>query len=112
MRDRSPLAEDVREVAEFYQLGPDCLWVTFDHDHLWWTFAHQDVTWLGLGDGSHGERVRKSLGGWRNTDVNGAPLRIPTLSTKLTKVTGAHSAPSKPKAISFAGLMESLSRSS
>jgi hypothetical protein len=60
--------------------------VTFAHDHLWWTFAHQDVTWLGFGNGNHGERGRKSLGGWRNTDINGAPLRIHTMSTKLAKV--------------------------
>ena len=30
--------------------------------------------------------MRKSIGGWRNTDINGKPLRIDNLSTKLTKV--------------------------
>jgi len=28
----------------------------------------------------------KSIGGWRNTDINGKSLRIDSLSTKLTKV--------------------------
>jgi hypothetical protein len=35
-----------------------------------------------------GQRLRKSIGGWKNTDINGVPLRIETLSTKLTKVAG------------------------
>lgn len=84
-RDPRAVAEDAREVTEFYQLGSDCLWVTFARDHLWWTFAEPEVIWLGFDDG-HGERIRKSIGGWRNTDINGVPLRIDTLSTKLTKV--------------------------
>jgi hypothetical protein len=85
-RDPRAAAEDAREIVDFYKLGSDCLWVTFAHDHLWWTFADADVIWRGEGDGTHGERFRKSLGGWKNTDINGVPLRIQTLSTKLTKV--------------------------
>jgi hypothetical protein len=34
----------------------------------------------------HGERMRRSIGGWHNTDINGVPLRTSSLSTKLTKV--------------------------
>ena len=33
-------------------------------------------------------RVRTTIGPWRNSDVNGRPLRIATLSSKLTKVVG------------------------
>lgn len=84
-RDPRTATEDAREVTDFYQLGADCLWVTFAQDHLWWTFAEPKVTWLGPGEG-HGERVRKSIGGWRNTDIKGVPLRMESLSTKLTKV--------------------------
>jgi hypothetical protein len=79
-------SRDAREVLDFYQLGSDCLWITFARDHLWWTFAAPEVTWVG-GDGlTEGERTRTTIGGWRNTDVNGVPLRTNTLSTKLTKV--------------------------
>lgn len=85
-RDPRAATEDAREIVDFYKLGPDCLWVTFAHDHLWWTFADQEVTWLGKGDGSHGERVRKAIDGWKKLDINGTSLRIDTLSTKLTKV--------------------------
>lgn len=86
-RDPRTATEDAREVTDFYQLGADCLWVTFAQDHLWWTFAEPKVTWLGAGEG-HGERIRTSIGGWRNTDINGVPLRMDSLSTKLTKVAG------------------------
>jgi hypothetical protein len=41
-----------------------------------------------VGDGSDGgpSRYRPTIGPWRNSDINGRPLRIATLSTKLTKV--------------------------
>lgn len=84
-RDPRAAAEDAREVTEFYELGSDCLWVTIARDHLWWTFADPKVSWLGPGD-DHGARMRESIGGWRNTDINGVQLRFGNLSTKLTKV--------------------------
>ena len=84
-RDTRAAAEDAREIVDFYRLGSDCLWITFAKDHLWWTFADPKVVWLGPGKG-HGERLRNSIGGWRNTDINGKPLKTNTLNTKLTKV--------------------------
>lgn len=87
-RDIQAASRDATEVLDFYELGSDCLWITFARDHLWWTFAATEVTWTG-GDGQNsGERTRKTIGGWRNTDVNGVPLRTNTLSTMLTKVAG------------------------
>jgi Restriction endonuclease len=85
-RDARAAAEDAREVLDFYHLGPDCLWITFAQDRLWWTFAEPEVHWLGGGGVNHGERMRKAIGGWRSTDINGIPIRIDSLSTKLTKV--------------------------
>jgi hypothetical protein len=85
---RNPQAagRDAQEVLDFYQLGADCLWITFARDHLWWTFAEPDVTWIGEPTPERGERMRKAIGGWRNTDIHGKPLRTDGLSTKLTKV--------------------------
>jgi hypothetical protein len=85
---RKPQAagRDAQEVLDFYRLGADCLWITFARDHLWWTFAEPEVTWLGGPAHDTGERMRKCIGGWRNTDIHGKPLRIDSLSTKLTKV--------------------------
>jgi hypothetical protein len=85
-RDPKTAAQDARQVLDFYQLGADCLWVTFARDHLWWAFAEPKVTWLGSDGQNHGERVRKTIGGWRNTDTRGVPLKIDTLSTRLTQV--------------------------
>lgn len=77
---------DAKEVLDFYRLGKDCLWITFARDHLWWTFAEPEVIWLGSPEHGRGERLRKCIGSWRNTDIKGKPLRIDSLSTKLTKV--------------------------
>jgi hypothetical protein len=85
-QDAQAASREAREVLDFYELGADCLWITFARDHLWWTFANPEVTWIG-GDGKlSGERFRKAIDGWCNTDVNGVPLRTNTLSTRLTKV--------------------------
>lgn len=85
---RNPQAagRDAQEVLDFYQLGADCLWITFAREHLWWTFAEPDVTWIGEPTPERGERMRKAIGDWRNTDIHGKPLRTDGLSTKLTKV--------------------------
>jgi hypothetical protein len=79
-------SRDAQEVIDFYQMGADCLWITFARGYLWWTFAEPEVFWISDDLNVAGERMRKSIGGWRNTDVNGVTLDVHTLSTKLTKV--------------------------
>lgn len=87
-RDAQSASREAREVLDFYELGSDCLWITFARDHLWWAFADPEVTWRGGHGTTEGERTRKVIGSWRNTDVNGEPLRMESLSTSLTKVAG------------------------
>jgi hypothetical protein len=84
---RSPQAasRDVQEVADFYKLGKDCLWITFVRDRLWWTFAEPRVSTTGK-YGPEPFRVRKTIGAWSDKDVNGSILKMSYLSTKLTKV--------------------------
>jgi hypothetical protein len=85
--DARRAAEVTRQVKDFYSLGADCLWITFARGHLWWAFASPEVEWLGPpADEDRGERIRKSIGGWKNVDINGKPLTIDSLSTKLTRV--------------------------
>ncbi len=85
--DPRTAAENARQVIDFYSLGEDCLWITFARGYLWWTFASPDVHWLGTAkDSSHGERMRKSVGGWKHVDINGQVLATESLSTKLTQV--------------------------
>ena len=79
------LTDRMREIRSFYELGSDCLWVTFARGHLWWAFAEDVVHWRGE-DEAEGGRVRRTLGGWRNTDIQGNPLREGGLSSRLTRV--------------------------
>jgi hypothetical protein len=76
----------VTEVSTFYQMGEDCLWVTFADGHLYWAFAHSDVIPILNGGGSGPSRTRQTINGWHRTDINGRPLRVADLSSKLTKV--------------------------
>jgi hypothetical protein len=74
-------------IRDFYTLGPESLWITFHAGLLHWGFAAPEVTWLGRGgDGDIGERSRPMIGGWRSTDLKGAPLRMAGLSTRLTQL--------------------------
>lgn len=81
------ITNGVNEVAAFYEMGADCLWITLADGHLWWAFAEEEVTWLGADDGAP-SRFRKVIGQWRNDDVLGRPLRTSELSSSLTQVTG------------------------
>jgi hypothetical protein len=74
-----------REIRSFYELGSDCLWITFADNHLWWAFAEPEVTWLGETE-THGARRRRTIGPWRNSDIHGRPLAIRELSSHLTQV--------------------------
>jgi hypothetical protein len=80
------VANACREIRDFYTLGADCLWITLADGHLWWTFAEPEVHWLGSAGREHGVRLRRTIGGWRNTDLAGRPLRKDQLSTRLTKI--------------------------
>jgi hypothetical protein len=84
---RSPAkAKDFsREVADFYGLGADCLWITIGAGRLWWAFAEPEVIPIEPTRG-RGARFRRVIGAWRDTDVAGRTLSLETLSTRLTKV--------------------------
>ena len=84
-RPQQAAARDVQEITDFYQLGEDCLWITFARDRLWWAFAEPTVLTTGK-FGPHPFRIRKTIGGWSDKDVRGATLKTSYLSTKLTKV--------------------------
>lgn len=78
----------LRELKDFYNLGSDCLWITFARGHLWWGFAEPDVI-TNTGDTlAEGACYRSVIGGWRNIDVMGRELTIDGLSSKLTQLAG------------------------
>lgn len=78
--------DSTREVQDFYTLGSDCLWITFAVGCLWWGFAEPQVTWLGTENNQSASRIRKIIGGWKNTNIRGETLRINDLTTRLTQV--------------------------
>jgi hypothetical protein len=74
----------IREVRDFYTLGPDCLWVTIGQGRLWWAFADPEVEPIDEPD--RGARMRRTIGGWRDHSLTGERLDLSRLSTRLTKV--------------------------
>jgi hypothetical protein len=75
-----------RQIKAFYESGPDVLWITFFGNKLWWCFAKKPVTRLAVGD-----KIKRVIGHWRDTDINGARLSFDRLSGKLLKVRGYRS---------------------
>lgn len=73
-----------RELRDFYTLPASTLWTTIARGRLWWTFAADGVE--PARETGRGARLRRVEGGWRSVDVNGAPLDLSGLSTRLTKV--------------------------
>ena len=73
-----------REVREFYTLPTTPLWLTIGRGRLWWGFAEPEVT--AVDDLDRGARARRIAGGWRSADVEGKPLLLSELSTRLTQV--------------------------
>jgi len=84
-RKPSKAKDGTREIRDFYTLGEECLWITIADGHLWWIFSSPGVTWLG-DDKTAPNRVRQAKNGWCNSNINGVPLRIDTLSSRLTQV--------------------------
>jgi hypothetical protein len=76
----------VTEVATFYEMGEECLWITIANGDLWWAFAEPEVHWLGDHPEGGPSRYRRTIGPWRNTDIHGRRLKAAQLSSKLTQV--------------------------
>jgi hypothetical protein len=53
----------VTEVTTFYEMGDDCLWITFAEGHLYWAFAHSKVEPSGDGTTDKPSRKRMTLDG-------------------------------------------------
>jgi hypothetical protein len=79
-------ADGAREAKDFYSLGVDCLWITFARGHLWWTFANPQVIWITNDLVLTNERIRKSVDGWRNSDIWGMPINIDGVSDTIRKL--------------------------
>ena len=78
-----------REVQDFYEMDEDCLWVTFHAGQMWWARAGAAIMPEKTPSGGSGSRYRRVIGSWASTDVQGKPLLLDQISTKLTK-TGSY----------------------
>ena len=90
-----------REIRDFYTLDSNCLWITFADGHLWWAFAEPGVTWLGVEEDGQGARMRRTVDGWNKVNIQGEPLRIDDLSTRLTQVAAYRQTVCKVKASDY-----------
>ncbi len=80
----SKASDFTRELRDFHTLPETALWITTARGRLWWAFADGAVQPVS-GEG-RGSRLRRVRGQWRSTDVEGVPLTLDTLSTRLTKI--------------------------
>ena len=76
----------IRELRDFYTLGPDCLWVTLAEGSLWWGFAEPEVSALRDGGDEMGVVARTIMGGWSSQSILGDELLITQLSSRVTQV--------------------------
>lgn len=74
---------DVNQIRDFYELKESDIWITFYKRKLYWCHAAREV--IELEDKS---RIRRVIGSWSSTDLNGKPLRIENLDGRVTKVQG------------------------
>lgn len=76
----------IRELRDFYTLGPDCLWITLAEGRLWWGFAEPEVVDLRGGGDTMGAVARRIAGGWSCHGIFGEELLITGLSSRVTQV--------------------------
>jgi hypothetical protein len=81
-RDEGTATRDVVQIRNFFEAPEDTLWITFSGGVLWWCFAKAGVKQHQDKKGSY----RKTVDGWRSTDIKGAKLSSERLSGNLLKV--------------------------
>lgn len=87
-RTPTGVSQGVRELRDFYELGPDALWVTFADGHLYWAFAKADVVPMVDAGENDPHRCRRTIGGWSRASLTGEALAVRSLSSSLTRVAG------------------------
>lgn len=71
----------INQLRLFYETDENILWITFHDNKLWWCFAKAEVEPM-----PDGTRIRRVLGQWESTTIQGTPLTLDTLSSFLTSV--------------------------
>lgn len=81
---KGKVTEIVNVVRTFRDDSGKILWITFSDRLLWWCFLAPVSTLEKHTDGRG--TFRRTLDGWRSTDLAGQPLRMETLSGHITQL--------------------------
>jgi hypothetical protein len=80
-KDRESSARHTNQIRAFYEASAATLWITFHADCLWWCFAAP-----GVSQRANGTKVRSTVDGWHQCDLNDQPLAASRLSGGLLAV--------------------------
>lgn len=84
MGKASYVASNIRnQLREFYEANQEVLWITFHANRLWWCFSEPKVTLL-----SDGTRIRPTVDGWHDEDIQGQRLNLLSLKGSLAAMQG------------------------
>jgi hypothetical protein len=79
--DRESAVRHTKQIRAFYEASAVTLWITFHADCMWWAFAAP-----GASARANGIKVRSTIDGWHQCDVNNQPLAADRLSGGLLAV--------------------------
>jgi hypothetical protein len=80
-KDREASARHTNQIRAFYEASAATLWITFHADCMWWCFAAP-----GVSQRVNNTKVRSTVDGWHQYDVNNQPLAASRLSGGLLAV--------------------------
>ena len=78
--DRDSSARHTKQIRAFYEATAVTLWITFHADCMWWAFAAPGAS------ERDGIKVRSTVDGWHQCDINDQPLAASRLSGGLLAV--------------------------
>jgi hypothetical protein len=79
--DSGALTRHIEQIKKFYEEPSSTMWITFHNNHLWYCFAEETVVF-----NNDKTKERKTISGWKDTDIDGIPLEILGLNGSLTQV--------------------------
>lgn len=109
--NKQTTSNHARQVLDFYNAGPETLWITFANGVLYWAQAHNKVEYLGDNDKEYpnGSRLKHTLHGWSKCSLSGNILRLSELSGKLTRSASYRQTICEIKGDAFEYLLRKLS---
>jgi hypothetical protein len=81
--DPGAATRHTNQIKAFYEADENVLWITFHKNQLWWCFAKPEVILQ-----SDGSKIRNTVDGWHETNVNRDEFDISRLSGSLLSVQG------------------------